>query len=134
MPSRSGGLPRLRDDLSRLGGALKLPWRRAGAENDPYWDAFINPPPADIRNTLPEIIGKAPEGNIFPTKSELHSPNVMADYVKELAHYLIKTQLVGIVDLSKQPPELAHGYPFGVVCVLKAEYDPYVSPGVGGQS
>src|SRR4051812_25320327 len=133
MPSRSGGLPRLRDDLSRLGGALKLPWRRSGADNDPYWDAFINRPPADIRNTLPEIIGKAPEGNIFPTRSELHSPDVMADHVKELALYT-KAQLVGIVDLSKQDPELAHGFPFGVVCVISAEYDPYTSPGVGGQA
>jgi len=134
MPRRSGGgLPRLRDDLSRLRGALQPPWRRSDSGDDPYWDAYINRPPSDIRNTIPEIIGKAAEGNIFPTKSELHSPDVMSKHVKELAFYL-KTQLVGIVDLSKQDPDLAHGYPFGIVCAVKAEYDPYTSPGVGGQA
>jgi hypothetical protein len=134
MPRRSGGgLPRLRDDLSRLRGALQAPWRRSGSDDDPYWDAYINRPPADIRNTITEIVGNAPEGNIFPTKSELHSPDVMSRHVKELATYL-KAQLVGIVDLGKQDPELAHGYPFGIVCAVKAEYDPYTSPGVGGQA
>jgi hypothetical protein len=129
---RSGGLPRLRDDLARLGGALKLPRPRSG-ENDPYWDAFINRPAADIRNTIPEIIGKAPEGNVFPTRAELHSPNVTADHVKELARYL-HVERVGIVDLSKQDPALAHGFPYAVVCIVKAENDPYTSPGMGGQA
>ncbi len=133
MARRSGGLPRLRDDLSRLRGALRAPWWRSGADGDPYWDAFVNRPPADVRNTIPEIIGKAPEGNIFPTPSELHSPNVTARHVKELALYL-DAKLVGIVDLGKQDPEVARGYPFAVVCAVQAEYDPYTSPGVGGQA
>jgi len=90
-----------------------------GTDDDPYWEAFINRPPADVRNLITEIIGKAPEGNVFPTRAELHSPNVTADHVKELAYYL-HTQLVGIVDLSKQDPELAHGFPFGIVCAVKA--------------
>jgi len=133
MPRQSGGLPRLRDDLSRLRGSLKLPWRRSGAGDDPYWDAFINRPPADRRNTIPEIIGKATEGNIFPTISELHSPNVTSKHVKELGAYL-RAVLVGIVDLSKQDPALARGYPYAVVCAVRSEYDPYTSPGVGGQT
>jgi hypothetical protein len=116
-----------------LRGSLRVPWRRSGADDDPYWDAFINRPPADLKNTIPEIIGKAPEGNIFPTQWELHSPDVMSSHVKELARYLRAT-LVGIVDLTKQDDELAHGYPFGIVCAVRAEYDPYVSPGVGGQA
>jgi len=114
-------------------GSLRLPWRRSGADGDPYWEAFINRPPADIRNTLPEVIGKAPEGNVFPTPSELHSPNVTADHVKELALYL-NAKVVGIADLGKQDPELAHGFPYGVVCGVRADYDPYTSPGVGGQA
>ena len=67
MARRSGGLPRLRDDLSRLRGALRAPRVSRdslvglGASNDPYWEAFVNRPPADIRNMIPEIIGKAPE-------------------------------------------------------------------------
>lgn len=133
MARRTGGLPRLRDDLSRLRGALRVPLRRLGAGDDPYWDSFINRPPADIRNMIPEIIGKAPEGNIFPTQTDLHSPDVTSSHVKELAVYL-DAKAVGIVDLSKQDPELAHGFPYAIVCAVRAEYDPYTSPGVGGQA
>jgi hypothetical protein len=114
-------------------GSIRLPWRRSGHDDDPYWEAFINRPPADVLNSLPEIIGRAPEGNVFPTPSELHSPNVMSDHVKELGRYL-KAELVGIVDLSRQDAELAHGFPYAVVCGVRAEYDPYTSPGVGGQA
>jgi hypothetical protein len=114
-------------------GPLRLPWRRSGSDDDPYWDAFINRPPADVRNMITEIVGKAPEGNVFPTRAELHSPDVTASHVKELALYL-GTQLVGIVDLGKQDPEIARGYPFAVVCAVRAEDDPYTSPGVGGQA
>lgn len=133
MPRRSSGLPRLREDLSRLRGSLKLPWGQPNHDDDPYWDAFINRPPADLRNLIPDIIGKAAEGNIFPTISELHSPNVTSDHVKELATYLA-ARLVGIVDLGKHDPALAHGYPYAIVCAVEAEYDPYTSPGVGGQA
>jgi hypothetical protein len=133
MAGRSGGLPRLRDDLSRLRGSLRVPWKRSGAGNDPYWEAFINRPAADARNTIPDIIRRAAEGNVFPTQTELHSPNVMAAHVKELSFYL-RAQAVGVVDLSKQDPEIARGYPFAVVVAVKAEYDPYTSPGVGGQA
>lgn len=114
-------------------GPIRVSWDRSGAEDDPYWDAFINRPPADLRNTIPEIIGKAAEGNIFPTQTELHSPKVTADHVKELAMYL-NAQLVGVADLSMQAPEIARGFPFGVVCAVRAEHDPYMSPGVGGQA
>jgi len=132
MPRRSGGLPRLRDDLSRLRGALRLPGRR-GADDDPFWEDFINRPPADIRNSIPEIVEKATEGNVFPTQSELHSPNVTSSHVKELAAYLGRS-LTGIADLTKQDPELAHGYPYGIVCAIRSEYDPYDHPGIGGQT
>jgi hypothetical protein len=132
MPRRSGGLPRLRDDLSRLRGVLRLPGR-SGAGDDPYWEAFINRPPADILNSIPEIIAQAKEGNVFPTQSELHSPNVTSMHVKELATYLIGA-LTGIADLTKQDPALAHGYPYGIVCAVRSEYDPYEHAGIGGQT
>jgi len=132
MPRRTGGLPRLRDDLSRLRGVIRLPGR-SGSGDDPFWDAFVNRPPADILNTIPEIVAKAPEGSIFPTQSELHSPNVTSSHVKELATYLGRA-LTGIADLTKQAPELAHGYPYGIVCAVRSEYDPYDHPGIGGQT
>jgi hypothetical protein len=114
-------------------GPLRLPWPGTGADDDPYWDAFINRPPADIRNSMPEVIRKAAEGNVFPVKSELHSPDVTAAHVKELTLYL-RAQLVGIADLSRQHPDLAHGFPFAIVTGVKAENDPYTSPGMGGQA
>jgi len=114
-------------------GSLRFPWRRSGAAGDPYWDAFINRPPADIRNMIPEIVGCAPEGNVYPTPTELHSTNVTTSHVKELAAYL-GTQLVGIVDLSQQLPEVARGYPFAVVCAVRAEHDPVTARGPGGQA
>jgi hypothetical protein len=80
-----------------------------------------------------EIIGKAPEGNVFPTPSELHSPLVMSRHVKELALYL-NAQVVGIADLSRLDAELSHGYPFAVVCAVEARYDPYTAQGFGGQA
>ena len=133
MADRPRGLLRLRDDLSRLRGSLRVPWGRSGAGDDPYWESFINRPPADLRNTIPEIVGIAPEGNIFPTQSELHSPNVTSSHVKELASYL-RADLYGIVDLSKQDPEVARGYLFAIVTAVRAEYDPYTSAGIGGQT
>ena len=134
MAGRSRGLLRLRDDLSRLRGSLPGPLARlGGGDDDPYWDAFINRRAADPKNTIPDIIGRAPEGNIFPTVAELHSPNVMSAHVKEFASYL-RAVLCGIVDLSKQSPDVARGYPFAIVCAVRAEYDPYTSPGPGGQA
>jgi len=84
---------------------------------------------------IPVIIGRAAEGNIFPTQAELHSPNVTAKHVKELATYLSKHRAhVGVADLSKQSAEIGRGYPYAVVVGVPAEYDPYISPGPGGQA
>ncbi|MBV9580558.1 MAG: hypothetical protein JO057_18400 [Chloroflexi bacterium] len=87
----------------------------------------------DVRNMVTEIIGKAPEGNVFPTPSELHSPQVMSRHVKELALYL-DAQLAGIADLGRLDTELSHGYPFAVVCAVETRYDPYTAQGFGGQA
>lgn len=133
MARRSGGLPRKRADLSRLRGALQASLRRLSGQDDPYWDDFINRPPNDVRNMITEIVAKAPDGNIFPTQSELHSPNVTTRHAKELTLYL-GGQLVGIADLGKQTPEIARGYPYAIVTGVRAAYDPYMSPGPGGQA
>ena len=80
-------------------GPLKIPWLGKGSrEDDPYWDFFINTPPADLANTVTEMIRSAPEGNIFPTKAELHTPEITSSHVKELAAYL-GTDLIGIARL-----------------------------------
>ena len=121
-------------------GPLKIPWLgKDSREDDPYWDFFINTPPADLANTVTEMIRSAPEGNIFPTKAELHTPEITSGHVKELAAYL-GTDLIGIARLPSLPlMEESKGenkdsnYPFAVICAVQADYDPRKAPGIGGQ-
>ena len=110
-------------------GPLKIPWpEKDSREDDPYWDFFINTPPADLANTVTEMIRSAPEGNVFPTRAELHTPEITSSHVKELARYL-GTDLVGIVRLNS----IDEPYLFAVVCAVRADYDPRKALGIGGQ-
>jgi hypothetical protein len=117
-------------------GPFKIP--RVGEDShkdDPYWDFFINTPPADVANTVTEMIRSAPEGNVFPTKAELHTPDITSSHVKELARYL-GTDLVGIARLPGAVEDKGAGdnvYPFAVVCAVQTDYDPRQAPGIGGQ-
>ncbi|HSE89066.1 MAG TPA: hypothetical protein VLJ79_22825 [Candidatus Binatia bacterium] len=121
-------------------GPLKIPWLgKDSREDDPYWDFFINTPPADLANTVTEMIRNAPEGNVFPTKAELHTPDITSSHVKELARYL-GTDLVGIAKLNPANfslPQKGEGdnsvYPFAVICAVQADYDPRKAQGIGGQ-
>jgi hypothetical protein len=121
-------------------GPFKIPWGgESSHEDDPYWDFFINTPPADLANTVTEMIRSAPEGNVFPTKAELHTPEITSTHVKELATYL-GTDLVGIARLTPPSPLPRGGegkgdnvYPFAVICAVQADYDPRKAPGIGGQ-
>ena len=113
--------------------ALKFPWSRKDAhDDDPYWDFFINTPPADLTNTVTELIRHAPAGNVFPTPADIHTPEITAQHVKELARYL-GAELVGIARLETDSATNPDGYPFAVLCAVRAEYDPRVAPGIGGQ-
>jgi hypothetical protein len=120
-------------------GPFKIP--RLGKDShkdDPYWDFFINTPPADLANTVTEMIRNAPEGNIFPTKAELHTPDITSSHVKDLARYL-GTDLVGIAKLNSASLRTAgekgaeDDYPFAVICVVRADHDPRQAQGIGGQ-
>lgn len=125
-------------------GPLKIPWLgKDSREDDPYWDFFINTPPGDLANTVTEMIRSAPEGNVFPTKAELHTPDITSSHVKELARYL-GTDLVGIARLTTTPASsITRGgdgrgegnehYPFAVICAVQADYDPRHALGIGGQ-
>ena len=78
-------------------------FRRVGKDshkNDPYWNFFINTPPADLANTVIEMIRNAPDGSVFPTKAELHSPEITSSHVKGMAEYF-GAELVGIAKLSR---------------------------------
>ena len=88
-----------------------------------------------MANTVTEMIRSAPEGNVFPTKAELHTPDITSSHVKELARYL-GTDLVGIARLPGVVENKGEGdnvYPFAVVCAVQADYDPRQAPGIGGQ-
>lgn len=110
-------------------GWLKLPWREAErGRHDPYWDFFINTPPADPANSILDVIRRAPEGNVFPTKADLHTPEITTSHVKEMARYL-GADLVGVTTLDADDA----GHRFAVVCAVRADDDPHQARGIGGQ-
>ena len=113
-------------------GPLKIPWIGKDAhKDDPYWDFFINAPPADLANTATEMIRNAPEGNVFPTKAELHTPEITSSHVKGMAQYF-GAEMVGIVRLNSSNTN-GDVYPFAIICAVRADYDPRQAPGIGGQ-
>ncbi len=124
-------------------GPFKLPWvKKDSHKNDPYWNFFVNTPPADLANTVTEMIRKAPDGSVFPTKAELHTPEITSSHVKGMAEYF-GAELVGIAKLENVfSLPIGHGnsevdenqnYPFAIICAVHADYDPRTSPGIGGQ-
>src|SRR5262249_56984707 len=95
--------------------------------HDPYWDFLINTPPADRANSVIDVIRNAPEGNVFPTRADLHTPEVTTSHVKEMARYL-GADLVGVTTLEGDDA----GHPFAVVCAVRADDDPREAHGIGG--
>jgi hypothetical protein len=113
--------------------ARRFPWSRKDAHrDDPYWDFFLKTPPADVGNTVTELLRNAPAGAVFPTPADIHTPAIMARHVKELARYC-GAELVGIASLETHAAHNPDACPFAVLCAVRAEYDPRVSPGIGGQ-
>jgi hypothetical protein len=128
-------------------GPIRIPWPGKNPHrDDPYWGFFINTPPADLANTVTDLIRNAPEGNVFPTKADIHTPEITSSHVKEMARYF-GADLVGIAKLNladassyahlpgavKGKREAAEDVPFGVICAVRAEHDPRHAPGIGGQ-
>lgn len=105
---------------------LALPWRTTSEEDDPYWDFYLNTPLSDERNSLAFTLRNAPEGVVNPVKDDIHTPEVMSRHTKELARYL-GADLVGIARTDLP------GHPFAVLIGMRAEHDPRVNPGIGGQ-
>lgn len=123
---------------------------------DPLWDHFINATPADPKNDLTPSLRDAPDGMVFPTKTNNSDPAETAGALMALARWW-GADLVGIValepgsdlarpvlhDAKEGSPEGstqeeatgrdAQPYLFGIVCALFSEYDPAVASGLGGQ-
>jgi hypothetical protein len=113
--------------------ARKWPWSKKDVHgDDPYWDFFINTPPADLTNTVTDLIRNAPAGNIFPTKADIHTPEITSQHVKDMARYF-GSEWTGIATLEHSGADHPDALPFAVLCAVQAEYDPRVSPGIGGQ-
>ena len=117
-------------------------------DRDRLWDHFVNSPPADAKNEITSHIQAAPEGSVYPVKSESSDPETMSQTIKELGQWL-GVNLVGIASLDSyhqpaEPPEgegdgaegtggQAQQLPFAIVCVVFSDYDPEESKGLGGQ-
>jgi hypothetical protein len=112
---------------------LKIPWiNKDPHKDDPYWDFFVNIPPADLANTVTEMIRNAPAGNVFPTKAELHTPEITSSHVKGMAEYF-GAELVGIAKLDENSTGGHENFPYAVICAVHADYDPRNALGIGGQ-
>ena len=104
--------------------------------DDPYWDVFMNQAPVDRRNVVNLALADAEEGSVHPTRTEVHSANVMSNHLKQLAQYLGADE-VGIVQLAANPFEEDAGDSgpfFGVVTLFQADQDTRAAPGSGGQA
>ena len=119
----------------RLGRWLLGRWRTGGTK-DPLWEHFIYRAPADPKNNLTPTLQSAPEGRIYPVKTEASDPQAMSGQIKELGQWF-GAALVGIVAL--QPAHVQAGdqsdppFPFAIVCALATDYDPKEARGLGGQ-
>ncbi len=110
---------------------------------DPYWDAFINKPPADEAVMMTPAIREAQEGRVYPVKSAVPEPGRMADDLAQLAIFLgahslgvadtAPSLLLSSGDAAETGQELVESHPYLVVCTVHAEYDPRTAKGMGGQ-
>ena len=106
---------------------MRLPFLRPrAADRDPYWDAFIHRAPADPNNVIPHAFSQVHDGETNPVRTEVHSPNVMAEHIKELGRFY-GADMIGIVGLPADQGSV-------IVTVLQAEYDPRSAAGIGGQT
>ena len=118
--------------LSRL-----MPWR---SPKDPYWEGFISRPVADPDNELIPAIKNAPEGRIFPVRSDLPEPGRLSRDLAEFATFLGAASM-GIAKLERahlpasddDADKLLAKYTLVVMCTVHAEHDPAIEKGIGGQ-
>jgi hypothetical protein len=106
---------------------VRLPFsRQHERDRDPYWDAFINTPPADPNNVIPHAFSQVHDGETNPVRTTVHSPNVLSSHIKELGRFY-GAEMIGIVGLPSDQG-------FAIVSVLRADYDTSTAAGVGGQT
>ena len=119
-------------------GLLRWPLRRS---RDPYWDAFVNRPLADPANAITEAIRGAPEGRIFPVRSDLPEPDRLLQDLDQLVRFLggsaigvAKTDTAFLLPGDDiDPAELAEDHPLTVVIAVHAEHHPGRVKGMAAQ-
>jgi len=109
---------------------MRLPSLFSWRSKDPYWHNYVNHPPADPANLVPPSVRNAPEGAVFPVKSDVHTPEVMTEHISDLGRFFG----AGLIGVARLGPGGHTDYPFAVVCGIRAEYDPRTAQGVGGQA
>ena len=121
---------------------LRSLWSRIRPPKDPYEDFFLNAAPADPRNLIVNRIQSAPEGSVFAVKADTHTPEVMADHVKELGRffgadlvYIAEAAGLGGAPSGDGESDAAEpGLPYAVFCLFRAEHDPRDAQGIGGHA
>ena len=123
-------------------GLLRWP---LGRSRDPYWNAFVNRPLADPANAIAEAIRRAPEGRIFPVRSELPEPDRLLADLDQLVRFLGGSAIgVAATDAafllpndndeeSSDPTEFAEDHPNTIVLAVHAEHHPDRAKGMAGQ-
>jgi hypothetical protein len=119
---------------------LRSLWSRIRRPKDPYEDFYLNAAPADPRNLIVNRIRGAPEGSVFAVKAETHTPEIMAEHVKELGRFfgadlvhISRTRDLGM-EVDEGDGETVPDLPFAVFCLFRAEHDPRDAPGIGGNA
>ena len=118
-------------------GLLRWPLRRP---RDPYWDAFVNRPLADPANAITGAIRNAPEGRVFPVRSDLPDPARLLQDLDQLVRFLGGSAIgVARTDAAflrsgddADPAELAEDHPLTVVIAVHAEHHPGHANGMAG--
>jgi hypothetical protein len=107
---------------------MRWPWRRSQDEDDPYWEAFINRPPAKPDNLITHAFSRVQPGGVHPVRSAVHSPGVMTTHIKELGRFY-GADRVAVVECAEDAT-----LPFAIVCAMRSEYDTRHALGIGGQA
>jgi hypothetical protein len=118
---------------------LRALWSRIRPPKDPYEEFYLNAKPRDPRNLIATRIRGAPDGSVFAVKAETHTPEIMADHVKQLGAffgvdlvYIARAEGLGLGELPDAGGTAA--LPFAIFCLLRSEHDPRDAPGIGGNA
>ena len=117
------------------------------SDKDPLWERFVNRPLSDPGNDLSAAIRSAPEGAVYPVKTELPDPARMTANMKELGVWL-GVDVVGITKLQashvraddlrdgqgpRPAEEIVQDYPYVIICGVQTEHDPGNTEGMAGR-